>query len=294
MDFSAVGKKIRELRKNIGLSQEELAEGICTQAQISKIEKGIVYPYASTLYQISQKLGVDVNYFFDIGMTPRLDYVQEVAHQLKVARRTFDYQGIRQIVKAEEENPLFSQNNLNQQLLLWHKGIYEYEFERNADKATATLQKAIDLTRQKNKVYSEKEIEIQISIGIIYFQEDLEKAMEIFEVIKKEIQMLPTLHDSTIKTRLYYNYARVLTRLQKYEESIALCKDSIEWCIEKDTMFLLGELHYQIGYNYELCGELVQAKGYMEKALIVFELQKDDKYIQIIQSKISGMSSETH
>ena len=49
MDFSAVGKKIKELRKQIGLSQEELAEGICTQAQISKIEKGVVYPYATTL-----------------------------------------------------------------------------------------------------------------------------------------------------------------------------------------------------------------------------------------------------
>ncbi|MBR8644357.1 helix-turn-helix transcriptional regulator [[Brevibacterium] frigoritolerans] len=54
---------MKELRKQIGLSQEELATGICTQAQISKIEKGDVYPYASTLYLISQRLGVDVNYF---------------------------------------------------------------------------------------------------------------------------------------------------------------------------------------------------------------------------------------
>ncbi|MDQ7861564.1 helix-turn-helix transcriptional regulator [Peribacillus frigoritolerans] len=38
--FFAVGQKIKELRKQIGLSQEELATGICTQAQISKIEKG--------------------------------------------------------------------------------------------------------------------------------------------------------------------------------------------------------------------------------------------------------------
>ena len=43
MDFSIIGQRIRELRKSLKLSQEELAEGICTQAQISKIEKGDVF-----------------------------------------------------------------------------------------------------------------------------------------------------------------------------------------------------------------------------------------------------------
>ncbi len=188
MDFYAVGKKIKELRKNIGLSQEELAEGICTQAQISKIEKGIVFPYASTLYLISQKLGVDVNYFFDIGMTPRLDYVQEVSHQLKKARRTFNYDEIKQIVKAEELNPLFLQNNANLQILKWHKGIYEYELDKNVKKAIDTLSEAINLTHKNNKVYSERELEIFISIGIFYFNEDLNRAEEVFQEIMEGIK----------------------------------------------------------------------------------------------------------
>ncbi|MBM7585321.1 transcriptional regulator with XRE-family HTH domain [Bacillus pakistanensis] len=290
MDFSAVGKKIKELRKNVGLSQEDLAEGICTQAQISKIEKGIVYPYASTLYLISQKLGVDVNYFFDIGMTPRLDYVQEVEYQLKVARRTFDYQGLKQIVQAEENNPLFFQNKVNLQLLLWHKGIYIYELEKDIEKTIKTLKSAVELTRQKTKVFSEREIEIQISLGIIYFRYDIEKAVETYMKINDELQMLPTLNDYTIKTRLYYNYARALTRLSKLEESIRYCEQAINWCIEKENMFLLGELHYHIGYNYELQGDLDKAITYMKKALTVFELQRDDKYIKFISEKIKEMS----
>jgi transcriptional regulator with XRE-family HTH domain len=291
MDFSAVGKKIKELRKNIGLSQEELAEGVCTQAQISKIEKGIVFPYASTLYLISQKLGVDVNYFFDIGMTPRLDYVQEVSHQLKKARRTFDYEGIRQIVKAEEHNPLFLQNKVNLQILMWHKGISEFEIERDVDKAINTLWEAINLTHKNNKVYSERELEIMISIGIFYFNEDLEKADEVYKEIMRGIQLLPHISDYSIKTRVYYNYARLQTRLKKIEESTRYCQEGITWCIEKDTMFLLGELHYHIGYNYELKGENEQALEYMKKALIVFELQQDDKYIKYIKNKISELTT---
>jgi transcriptional regulator with XRE-family HTH domain len=287
MDFGIVGQKIRELRKNIGLSQEELAEGICTQAQISKIEKGDVFPYASTLFLISRKLGVDVNYFFDIGMTPRLDYVQEVGRQLQIARRNMNYREMREIVSAEEENPLFFNNNRNLQLLKWHKGIYQFELDKNLHKAEETLRKSIALTHTTDKIWTEREIEILLTIGVMYFEEgEQESALKIYQEVKAHIETLPHLADYTIKTRLYYNIARVLTRLEDIVKSTRYCKDAIDWCIEKDNMYLLGELHYHIGYNYELQGRIKEAQTYMEKALIVFELQGDDKFIQYIRKKI--------
>jgi transcriptional regulator with XRE-family HTH domain len=290
MDFAAVGKKIKELRKNSGLSQEELAEGVCTQAQISKIEKGDVFPYASTLYQISQKLGVDVNYFFDIGTTPRLDYVQEVFQQLQILRRSLKFEEMMEIVRAEEHNPLFMQNNKNKQILLWHKGIYLYEVRKDLDKSVETLQEAINITSLKGKILQERELEILLSLGAIYFNEDLDKALEVFEEIKVHLQILPHLNNYSIKTRLLYNLARVLTRLVRIEESNKYCEDAIKWALHKDSLYLLGELHYQIGYNLELLNQPQKAKSYMEKALIVFELQEDDKYINFIRNKINELS----
>jgi transcriptional regulator with XRE-family HTH domain len=291
MDFSIVGQKIKELRKNIGLSQEELAEGICTQAQISKIEKGDVFPYASTLFLISRKLGVDVNYFFDIGMTPRLDYVLEVGRQLQIARRNMDYKEMREVVTAEEENPLFFNNNRNLQLLKWHKGIYQFELDKDLEKAEKTLRKSITLTHTTDKIWTEREIEILLTIGVMYFEEGIfERASEIYQEVKSHIEALPHLTDYTIKTRLYYNIARVLTRLSDIDQSTKYCKDAIDWCILKDNMYLLGELHYHIGYNYELQGKLAEAEKYMQKALIVFELQGDDKFIQYIRRKIEKLT----
>jgi transcriptional regulator with XRE-family HTH domain len=291
MDFGIVGQKIKELRKNIGLSQEELAEGICTQAQISKIEKGDVFPYASTLFLISRKLGVDVNYFFDIGMTPRLDYVQEVARQLQIARRNMNYKEMKDIVMTEEENPLFFNNNRNLQILKWHKGIYQFELDKDLRKAEETLRQSIALTHTTDKIWTEREIEILLTIGVMYFEEGKqETALEIYKEVKTHIETLPHLSDYTIKTRLYYNIARVLTRLEDINQSTRYCKDAIDWCILKDNMYLLGELHYHIGYNYELQGKLCDAQTYMQKALIVFELQGDDKFIQYIRKKIDSLN----
>ncbi|WGG45461.1 helix-turn-helix domain-containing protein [Rossellomorea sp. DA94] len=292
MDFTAVGKKIKELRKNSRLSQEELAEGVCTQAQISKIEKGDVFPYASTLYQISQKLGVDVNYFFDIGTTPRLDYVQEVFQQLQILRRSLKFEEMMDIVRAEEHNPLFIQNNKNMQLLLWHKGIYLYEVKKDLDQSVKTLREAIDITNIKGRILQERELEILLSLGAIYFNEDIDKALAVFEDIRHHLQLLPHLNNYAIKTRLLYNLARVLTRMERIEESNEYCEDAIKWALHKDSLYLLGELHYHIGYNLELLNNKKRALEYMEKALIVFELQQDTKYIPFIKGRIEELAKQ--
>jgi transcriptional regulator with XRE-family HTH domain len=285
LDFLAIGKKIKELRKVLRLSQQDLANGICTQAQISKIEKGDVYPYATTLYLISQKLGVDVNYFFDIGKTPRIDYVQEVGRQLKIARRNLDYRTILEIVKTEEKNPLFTQNRVNLQELLWHKGICEYMLNHDLETALCLFDEAISLTFEK--VWSEKEIEILLAKGAIYFEEKrYDEALKVYLQAKEQLELLHHLQDETIMTRLLYSISTTYTRLGRFEDSTTKCKKAISWCLKQDTLYLLGELHYQIGYNFELQRHYDRAKAFMEKALIIFELQSDVKYMQFIRNKI--------
>ena len=290
MDFSAIGQRIRELRKSLKLSQEELAEGICTQAQISKIEKGDVYPYANTLYLISQKLGVDVNYFFEIGSTPRLDYVNEVARQLKLARKNLDYDEMLRIIKTEEHNPLFTQNGRNLQLILWHKAICEDALNQNTEKAIELLQKTITITHKSDKVWTEREIEFLLSMGTIYFHNDqIEKALEIYTAAKDHLTQLAFISDHTLLPRLNYNIARVYTRQKDYETSIAICKQGIKFCIDNDNLFPIGELHYQISYNYEKLGHIPKAIRYLDKAIMIFELLELNTYLVFLKEKKSNM-----
>ena len=284
MDFSIIGQRIRELRKSLRLSQEELAEGICTQAQISKIEKGDVYPYANTLYLISQKLGVDVNYFFEIGSTPRIDYVNEVFRQLRLARRSLQFKDMERIIKLEERNPLFTQNNRNLQMILWNKAIYEHAVYKKVDEAIQILWDAIEITHTNDKVWTEREIELLITIGSIYTEETRkQEALDVFHKAKDSLEQLVFISDNTIMPRLYYNLGRLYGKLENYEESIFYCKKGIKHCLKKDNLYPLGELHYQICYNYEKLGELETALSYIEKAIIIFELIEDRNYLPMVR-----------
>jgi len=284
MDFSIIGQRIRELRKSLKLSQEELAEGICTQAQISKIEKGDVYPYANTLYLISQKLGVDVNYFFEIGSTPRIDYVNEVFRQLRLARRSLQFEEMERIIKVEEKNPLFTQNNKHLQMILWNKGLCEHAVYKNPEGGIKILWEAIELTHTNNKVWTERENEILIAIGSIYSEEGrIEEATDIFLTALENLEQLVFISDNTILPRLYYNLAKVYGKIENYDESNYYCQKGIKHCLSKDNLYPLGELHYQVCFNYEKQNKFEEALSYLNKAVIIFELIDDKNYVTILE-----------
>ncbi|MBM7690726.1 transcriptional regulator with XRE-family HTH domain [Peribacillus deserti] len=290
MDFSLIGHKIREVRTHLGLSQKEVCEGICSQAQISKIEKGEVYPSAPTLYQITKRLGLDLNYFFESGLSQRQDYAEEVKKQLAAARRNKNYEDVKEIVKSEMNNPIFTSSKENQQLLLWNKGVYEYSLDRNPELALETLQKALSLSHSNDNVWTEDELAIIMSIGVIYMDEKcIPEAIETFKRAKRYMNNRLNLKDWTLIPRLHFNLSKALTKAELYEKSIACCEEAIEWLIKRDYMYLLGELSYNMGYNYELMKLFEKAIYYYERSLFIFEVQKYLHHIDYIKNRIDAL-----
>lgn len=55
--------RLKNRRKELKMSQRELAEGICKQGQISRLENGEFTPGADFLYALSKKLKVSIDYF---------------------------------------------------------------------------------------------------------------------------------------------------------------------------------------------------------------------------------------
>ncbi|UXH43322.1 helix-turn-helix transcriptional regulator [Rossellomorea vietnamensis] len=293
MDYSVIGKKIKEMRKVVGITQKELAEGICTQALISRIEKGDIYPSATTLYQIAIKLGVDVNYFFEIGTTPRLDYITEVEKQLRHFRIYREYEEMMELIKTEEKNPLFYKDDEKLQLLYWHKGIYQFEVEKDPSKAFSLLDQAYHLTAHRKKAMSEREMQILSSKGSMNFTlKHYDSALHYYNQVETAIHKTVPLQDKSIKTKLYYNIARVLTRMGELEQSTRYCTKAIKWCLEEELLWGVGELHYQIGYNYELAHQYEKALSYFRRALHMFELRKDVAYISFLRPKMEEMAKD--
>ena len=89
------GKRLKEIRKRKGLSQQQLAElvGMESTNNISKLESGEQLPKKENLEKICEVLNVDVKELFDFGhLKNRSEIIKEIIQVLdKLALKDLQY-----------------------------------------------------------------------------------------------------------------------------------------------------------------------------------------------------------
>ncbi|WP_080843937.1 helix-turn-helix domain-containing protein [Cytobacillus gottheilii] len=283
-----IGDKIKYIRKELNISQEALAKGICAQSEISRIENNKNYPSYYLLLQLSQRLGVDIKDLIDPEKEDkgyRKDYIYEVKNQLKNARRERDYKLIKQIVESELKVPAFKSgpNNL---FLLWHKGMVLFHLDKDPEAAIETLKSCLSC-ENLNKLYTELDINVLNSLGIINRNlGDLLNAKKYLETAINIIKKIEVYKEKQIINKLFYNLSKVYTDLNDTEMSIKLCKKGISYCNSNEDMYLFADFHYQIGRNYIISNEQEIGIDYWHKAKHILEFQGKNKLAQIIKEEI--------
>jgi transcriptional regulator with XRE-family HTH domain len=290
VEFSKIGTLIRDIRKSLKITQEEIASGICTQGLISRIEKGEHIPSADILYKIAKKLGLDVNYFFHYAETPSLTYIEEVMYQVRKSIRERSYHEVEEIIKIEMKNPLF-QTPTFKQFLLWHKGICTYYIQADIEKAMSLMQEALNLSETGNNAYSEREIEILNSIAILHSEVGQHKrAIETLEKAMVHLKNLSCKKDVHIEIRLLYNLAKFLWFEGAYADSIQFCERGSKLCLQYESFYLYGELTFQHGYNLMKLNKKKEAIVYFYKARSIFQLQNNSHFVSYIDEEIAYLN----
>lgn len=291
-----IGKKIKELRKYWHMTQEELADGICSQGLISKIEKSEeIHLSAQLLHQISQRLGVSIEYFFLESDLPRLSYINDVCDQITELIRSKQYEDAYPYVKLQKNNPIFEKKPHLKQFLLWREAICINYIEHDKEKALKLINEALALSKTGDNIYSLRELDILISKAIIYGELDQwERAQELYMAILNYAEKLPYLTDKTIFINIYYNFSKASTNIKNYDHALHLCNKGITMCKEIKTYYLLGSLFYQ---KAQVLHELhknasAEVLDNYKQALWVFENSGDHKNYEEICQKLNSLNIE--
>ena len=287
MEFNDLGITIKELRINKNISQSELCHGICSQSQISKIEKGVIYPSSILLYQLSERLGIDPNNIFALTQNKKLKYIENVKYVIKDCLKQKQYKELYEIVKKEKNLNNF-QTNEEKQFLIWHEAIAIFEVNRSTKTALTLLNYALKLTLTNSDFLSEREIDIMQTMAIFHGEnKEYEKSITILRRCLNNFNKLAFPRDKEIKLKIIFNLAKNLGHANEHEEAIKYNDMGIQLAINLNTLYLLGELYYGQGWN------LLKLKQYnkedvdnnMKKALFIFELTKNEKKLQIIKEE---------
>ncbi|MDQ0205594.1 helix-turn-helix domain-containing protein [Alkalicoccobacillus murimartini] len=273
--FRQMGEKVRELRLYHQFTQKELALDICSQATISKIEKGEIQPTSIIVHQLAMRLGVDANYFFSDYEAPLLNDAQNSSDQILRMIRKSQYKQAMRLIEHEIHNPLFQTNPLKK-FILWAHGVCYYYLENSERVALASLNEAQQITLQQSSPDFAMEAEILVSKAIIESDKNNhQQADQMFcQALTISNQVSPS--QLTLFVRIHYHHSKTHMKLQQTKQAFSLIDDAIDEVIRARSMYMLGELYVQRGYCRYLLGENREAINDYKDSLWVFEKQKND------------------
>ncbi|HFK1460724.1 MULTISPECIES: helix-turn-helix domain-containing protein [Bacillus] len=296
MEFNDLGITIKELRIKKNISQSELCHGICSQSQISKIEKGMIYPSSILLYQLSERLGIDPNNIFALTQNKRLKYVENVKYVIKDCLKQKQYKELYEIVKKEKNLNNF-QTKDEKQFLMWHEAIAIFMVDKSIKTALDFLNNALKLTLTNSDFLSEREIDIMQTMAIFYAEnKEYEKSINIFKRCLTNFNKLDFPRDKEIKLKLMLNLAKCFDFTYQHEEAIKYIDKGIKLAINLNTLYLLGELFYLKGQCLlKMKQHNVEDVIYnWKKALFIFELTEKEYYTNVIPNELIELQNKKH
>lgn len=95
------GKRIKELRKKLGLTQEQLSEKLgLFQKQIGNIETGNCFTTMNNLEKLSEVLGVEIKDLFDFNYLEKPQKLRDSINEILDNASDSELQTIYRLIKA--------------------------------------------------------------------------------------------------------------------------------------------------------------------------------------------------
>lgn len=242
--MNILAEKFRAKRKELGLSQQNLAEGICEQSQISKIERGHFIPSADLLFKLSQRLEVPLDYFFNeqIEVKSNLSNFKHLSSRLLEDRNYNDLEYLYKI-EVERNNFLTLEDRM---YLEWVKAIIDFYQHDLQDTAISNLENILSKVSSNTLIYLKALNTLSNFYSLVDREEDYKNnyshLMELYQTKNLEFQEFLFGY-----IRVRYNYAHYLVSKEKYNEAIQEALETIEFCKERQTSYQLAPLLILVG-----------------------------------------------
>lgn len=275
-----LGEKIKKRRKEIGLTQIDLAEGICTQAMVSRLEKLKVRPSRDLMEKIAERLEVSVHYFY--GEDSRETIKTKTQQLVKMIRKHLERREYESIAYLMESNEPITSKAIGEDRLFfgWIQGLIYAQLDDDKDKALEHLS-----ALEESTIKGELRVEIIDSIGNLYaMKKDFVQAEAYYQ---KGFDSFNEWMNHETKAKLLLNYSICFEHQGKMRLSLEKALQGLELLIENNTLYLLGDFFFQKGFCLEELQQIESAIDAYKKSLFVFEIQQNDRFRTMAKLAIS-------
>ncbi|HEM3561906.1 TPA: helix-turn-helix transcriptional regulator [Streptococcus suis] len=286
--MSKLAEKFRIKRKELGLSQQTLALGICEQSQISKIERGHFIPSADILFKLSQRLEVPLDYFFNdqIEIKSNLSNFKHLSSHLLDDR---NYNDLEYIYKIELERNTFL--TLEDRMYLeWIKAIIDfYQYNLQVD-AISHLENILSKVSSTTLIY----LKVLNTLSNFYSLVGREQEYKTNYSHLVELYQTKNLDHQEFLfgyIRVRYNYAHYLVSKEKYSDAIQEALETIELCKERQTSYQLAPLLILVGNAGAHFLDKEQVKNYYLEARELCKIYNNSLILMKIENYLKELDT---
>lgn len=277
---------IKEKRKALKMSQKELAEGICTQTIISRLEKEQVTPSVDIFFKIVKKLNIsieEVAELFDI----KSNYINTpfISNEIEELIYKRDDKTLNIILKTID----FSKLTIEEQL------FYEcisatliYHIERDLDLAIDKLESILEKVEIGSILYCR----VISSIANFYTEKkDFKTAIKYFEIL---FPYLSLIENSDFESVFYYGIARAYGMNNQLDEGMKWNSLAITKLLENKSFRFLGDNYFLQAHILEKQNLISNAIDSCNKAINIFTLENDEMMKALSLSYLSNLKEKLY
>ena len=252
------GDVLKQIRRKRGLSQTELAEGICTQATISLMEKQNRLPKMDILTAICERLNIQP----DRIVENEVSGVNDTFNQIIDALTDQEYDLAKQLISKISIKSLNS--DFDKQRYYYLLGMVQISQDQIDD---AIFNFELVLTQFATTSANIYLAMTTAGMALAYLKrDDHERAVRLTDRAVKLIdnkKLIGSLHQwASINCKI----AELYWRLGEPEKALASAQRGIQLCRDRDSLFILDQLYLYVGRAYIAMGEKKKAKQALEVA----------------------------
>lgn len=252
------GDVLKQIRRKRGLSQTALAEGICTQATISLMEKQNRLPKMDILTAICERLNIQP----DRIVENEVSGVNDTFNQIIDALTDQEYDLAKQLISKISIKSLNS--DFDKQRYYYLLGMVQISQDQIDD---AIFNFELVLTQFATTSANIYLAMTTAGMALAYLKrDDHERAVRLTDRAVKLIdnkKLIGSLHQwASINCQI----AELYWRLGEPEKALASAQRGIQLCRDRDSLFILDQLYLYVGRAYIAMGEKEKAKQALEVA----------------------------
>ncbi len=283
MGNNTLGDTIRYLRKKQKLTQEELAEGICSAVSISRIENGVQMPSSTVLGAILGKLGTSAyqlcNIYYQTDRQMAFEWEAEAVEKLL---QSGQYQQAMDKLKMLEPQKDESRENL--QCFLMLKAAALLQQTKDTENVLTLLENALALSKEsfdysdfRNTLLTVREANI-LNLRLVA----LERLGRTIDAIRMGEELVSSLkrHCSALgeymvmRINASINLSQCLLDEGRFQEALECCEDAEEQSIGSTEQILLPEIEYVRARTLHMLGRDEESRQILKAVIPYMDLVK--------------------